>query len=141
MVDINGYVYIFPSIKVKWNIGETELDKIIFNNIPNLCIKQEYVQGSDFETNAFKKAVNMVEYMDISETIYEGVVETSYQNKTTITYSNCAGFNRKIRVGSAPSKRYSKMYGRSVKGKKRYVDHPRDRSKLTCIIHVNGGHY
>ena len=30
------------------------------------------------------------------------------------------------------------MSGRSSKRKKRYVDLPRDRSKLTCLIHGKG---
>ena len=46
--------------------------------MPNSCSKQEYVQVFDLGYITFKKAVNMFEHMDITEYIYEGVVEPSY---------------------------------------------------------------
>ena len=40
-----------------------------------------------------------------------------------------------MRGKSASSKKLSKMSKRAVKRKEIYVDHLRDQSKLTCLIH------
>ena len=42
--------------------------------MPNIWSKQEYVQVFDCKYITFKKAVNMFEWMEIAESIYEGVV-------------------------------------------------------------------
>ena len=44
----------------------------------NRWFKQAYVQGFDCEYISFKKAFDMFEKMEISESIYEFVVEPSY---------------------------------------------------------------
>ena len=49
------------------------------NSMPNSWIKQAHVQGFDCEPIRFKKAVNMFEIMEITESIYEGVVEPYYK--------------------------------------------------------------
>ena len=59
-------------------IGDTELNKILLNSIPNGWIMQAYVQVFDCESISFIKAVNMFELMEISESIYEGVVTPYY---------------------------------------------------------------
>ena len=41
---------------------------------------QAYVQDFDCESINFKKYVNMFERIEISKSIYEGVVEPSYKN-------------------------------------------------------------
>ena len=51
--------------------------------MPNSWSKQVYVQGFDWESITFKKAVNMFEQMKIVESIYEGVVEPSYKQCTS----------------------------------------------------------
>ena len=61
-------------------IDITELNKIILNSMHNIWYRHAYVQGFDCESITFKKAVNMLERMEIDESIYEGVVETSYKN-------------------------------------------------------------
>ena len=40
--------------------------------------KQAYVQGFHCETITFKKYVSMFEQMEITETVYEGVVEPCF---------------------------------------------------------------
>ena len=49
--------------------------------MPNVWNKQAYVQGFDYKTVTFKEYVNNFEHMEIVETIYEGVVGTSYYKK------------------------------------------------------------
>ena len=48
--------------------------------MPNRWSKQAYVQVFDCESITFKKVVNMVDSMEISESIYEGVVEPLKKN-------------------------------------------------------------
>ena len=60
-------------------IGITELNEILLNSIPNRWSKKAYVQGFDCESIYFKFFVNTFERMEIAESIYEGVVTTSYK--------------------------------------------------------------
>ena len=76
----------------------------------------------------------MFERMEIYESIYKGVVEPSYK-KTTSAYSNCTGHGRLKRGEDALSNTYSDISESTGKRRKIYVDHPRNRSKLTCLIH------
>ena len=66
------------------------MNVIVLNSIPNIWAKQAYVQCFDCESIPFKKTVNMFEQMEIAESIYEGVVETSYK-KPTRADANRAG--------------------------------------------------
>ena len=72
--------------------------------------------------------------MEITESIYEGVVEPSYQ-KPTREHANCADHNRKKRGESASSHTHYGMRENAGKQKKRYVDRPLGESK-TCLIHI-----
>ena len=72
--------------------------------------------------------------MEISGTIYEGVVEPSYKI-TTRGYNNHDGHNRKMIGVSASSKAYYKIGKCSGKRKQIYEDSTIYRSKLTCLIH------
>ena len=54
------------------------MNKILLNSIPTSWIKRAYFQGFDCEYIYLKKEVNMFGRMDISKSIYEGVVENSY---------------------------------------------------------------
>ena len=63
--------------------------------------------------------------MEISKSIYEGVVESSYQKKTTWADATCFGISSKIRWGAEPSRSYSKISGCTGNQKQRCVDHPR----------------
>ena len=56
----------------------TDIDEILLNSMPNSWSKQTYVQGSVCNYITLEKDVNMLENMDISEYIYEGVVEPYY---------------------------------------------------------------
>ena len=51
------------------------MSKIILNSMPNGWRNQTYVRGFDYEFINFKTSKNMFEHMEISETIYEGVLE------------------------------------------------------------------
>ena len=75
----------------------------------------------------------MFEHMEIAESIYEGVVETSYK-KTTGAYSNYAGNRRLKRVETVSSKNPSNMSESAGKCRKIYVDNPKDRYKPICLI-------
>ena len=59
-------------------ISVTKLNEILLNSIFNICSRQAYVQGFDCESITFKKDVNIFERMEISKSIYEGVVKPSY---------------------------------------------------------------
>ena len=56
---------------------EVKINEVILHNIPNGWSKQAFLQEFDFEAMIFKQSVNMFEHMDISETIYGGVVDNS----------------------------------------------------------------
>ena len=79
-------------------IIETELNSFLFHSRPNGLIRQAHVQGLDFESVTFQQYFNMFEHMEISESIYEGIVETSYLKKVIIEESNYASHCRKMRV-------------------------------------------
>ena len=76
----------------------------------------------------------MFKRMEVAETIYKGVVGPSYE-KPTISYDNHHGHIRKVGLVSALSKTHFKMGKCAVKHNQRYMDRPRDRSKLTSLIH------
>ena len=67
----------------------TELTDSLLNGMPNSWSKQAYLQVFEFESITFKKAVNMFENMNISESIYENVVELFYKNY----YCRCQPFS------------------------------------------------
>ena len=66
----------------------------------NIWSRQAYVQGFDCEFISFKISVNMFERMEISESIYEGVVTPSYKKNTRAEY-NRSGIIRNKRVEDA----------------------------------------
>ena len=76
------------------NIGVTEINEILLNSVPNIWYRRAYV-------HTFKKAVNMFEHMEISESIYECVVEPSYK-KTNRADDNSVGHIRQ-NIGEAVS--------------------------------------
>ena len=76
MVDINEYLAALKGAKASDNIGEKELKEILLNGMPNGQSNQSYMQGFCCETIPLKY-VNMFERMEISETIYEGFLQTS----------------------------------------------------------------
>ena len=78
------------------NIGVTELKKVILNSMPNSWSRKAYAQGFDCEYITLKKSVHMFERIEISESIYEGVVEHSYK-KPTRSDANRAGHRRQKR--------------------------------------------
>ena len=78
----------------------------------------------------------MFECMEISESIYEGVVEPSYK-KLTRADSNRAGHCRKNRGEAASLCNRPKKGESTDKRRKRHVDTPTGKSK-TCLIHGPG---
>ena len=63
-------------------IGITELNEILLNSMTTIWSKKAYVQGFNCKSIPFEKSVNMFERVEISESIYEGVVTTSYKKTT-----------------------------------------------------------
>ena len=61
--------------------------------MPTICIRKVRVQGFNYETITLK-SVNIFEFMEMAECIYEGVVETSYK-KLTREDNNCYSHSRK----------------------------------------------
>ena len=105
------------------NIGVTELNKTLLNIMPIIWSRQDYVQGFDYESITFKKTVNMFEHMEISESIYEGIVEPSYK-KPTRADANRSGHIRQKR-GEPDSSWTRPDKGESAgKRRKRHVDSP-----------------
>ena len=105
--------------------------------MPNIWSKKAYVQIFDCEYITFKAYINMFERMEIAESIYKGEVETSHKIPTRED-SNRSGHSNKMRIEVALSNTYSKFSESAGKQRKQYVDHPKDISKPTCIIHGSG---
>ena len=115
---------------------EMRINKILLNSMPNRWSRQLFVQVFDCETIT-KKSANNIERMEISESMLEGVVEPYYK-KPTRADANRAGHIRKMRGESNLSDTCSEMSESASKCRKRYVDHPKDRFKITHIIHGPG---
>ena len=54
MIELNEYLSYFPGSKSSEKIGDTKLNEILLNSIPNGRIKQAYVQGFCCESIALK---------------------------------------------------------------------------------------
>ena len=76
LIELNEYLALFHGAALSDKFGVTDLNKSLLNSMPNSWSKQAYVQG--FDRDFFFKAVNIFEKMEISGSIYEGVVEPSY---------------------------------------------------------------
>ena len=135
-IDIKEYLSVFLGEKSSDKICEMQLNEILLNSVPNTWIRHSYVQWFDCETITLKE-LNMFERMEILEYIHEGVIEPCYK-KNNIEDANHAGHSRKIRGESGLSTTYFDMSDISDKLIKSYVDHPKYRSKLTCLIHGSG---
>ena len=66
-------------------IGVTKLNEVLLNSMPNSWSNQEYVQGFDCGSILFKISPNMFDHMELSESIYEGVVLPSYKKYSVIS--------------------------------------------------------
>ena len=78
----------------------------------------------------------MFECTDIAESIYEGVVKSSYKNSTGADTTH-AGHSSKKRGESASSHTHYKMSERNGKHRNIYVDYLTVKSKA-CLIHGLG---
>ena len=47
MIDINDYLDLFPGENSSEKFVDIELDEILLSSIPNIWIRQSYVQGYD----------------------------------------------------------------------------------------------
>ena len=74
--------------------------------------------------------------MEIAESIYEGVVETSYK-KPTRADAKHSDHIRQNRGEAAPSHTHSAMGENAGKRRKQYADHPTGKSK-TCLMYGSG---
>ena len=79
----------------------------------------------------------MFKLIEIEESIYGGVIEPSYE-KPTGEYSNPAGPSSKMGGESILSNTFPGMSKSAGKNRKRYLDHSKDISKPTCLIHIPG---
>ena len=77
-IDLNEYFASFPGGTFDSKISVTKLNEIILNSMTNSLSRHYYVQVFCCESITFKMAVNMFERMEISESIYEVVVESPY---------------------------------------------------------------
>ena len=80
LIELNMYLASFPGEKLSNKIIMTDLNEILLNSMTNSWRKKAYVHIFDCGYITFKKDVNMFKRMDISESIYKGVVEPSYKN-------------------------------------------------------------
>ena len=101
--------------------------------MPTNWSKQGYLQGFDWESITFKKAVHMIESMEIAESIYRGVVEHSYK-KPTWEDANRAGNIRHKRAEAASAWTRPEKGESSGKRIKQHLDSSTGKSK-TCLIH------
>ena len=69
-IDLNEYLVSLLGATFPDNIGVTQLNEILLNNMPTSWSKHAYVQGFDCESITIKKTVNMFERMEIAEFIY-----------------------------------------------------------------------
>ena len=67
-----------PEANISDKICITDLDEILLNSISNIWSNQEYVQVFDSESIHFKGAITMFDIMEISEYIYDVVVESPF---------------------------------------------------------------
>ena len=65
--------------------------------ITNGCIRQDYVQGFEFEAVTFKQAINIFKHMELAKMFYKGVLESSYKTKTTSSESTHSSHSSKMR--------------------------------------------
>ena len=78
LIDLNEYLAYFSGATLSYEVDVTELNVILLNSMPNSWSKQDYVHGFDYESILFKKVVNKFERMEITESIYKNLVESSY---------------------------------------------------------------
>ena len=95
IVKLNDYLAIFPGSKEGDKLRETELNVIILHSILNGCTRQDCGQIFDFEVVTLKKAINMFDHMEVSESIYKGVLYYYYKMKTTRSEFTLFGNRRK----------------------------------------------
>ena len=50
LIDLNEYLAAFPVARASDNIGETDLNEILLNSMPNGWSNQAYVQGFYYKT-------------------------------------------------------------------------------------------
>ena len=79
LIDMNEYLDSFPGATLADKIYVTGFNDIVLNRMPSSWSKQAYVRGFGYESISFKNAVKMFERMETAESIYKGVVETSYK--------------------------------------------------------------
>ena len=130
---MNDFLASFPGATLDDKIDVTELNEIILNRITKSWSKQDHAQGFCYKSISFKKAVNMFEGIEISESIYGGVIQPSYK-KPIWTDTNPDGNRRQNRGEDASSKTHPTRGESSGKRQKWYIDHRKIESK-TCLIH------
>ena len=139
LINLNEYLDSYLGETLADKIDLTGLNEILLNSMPTGWYKQAYIQGFDCESISLKKAVNIFEHTEITESIYEGVVEPYYK-KPTWEDSNraCHGRNK---IGEAALSNTCPATGESArKRQKQYVDRSKSESEI-CLIHGPGHSY
>ena len=67
IIDLNEYLTAFTGAKASDEIGETKLNTILLNSMPNGQSQHGYTQGFDFKSIDFLKGFNMFEHMQIAD--------------------------------------------------------------------------
>ena len=78
LIDISEYLESFTGATLNDKIGATKLSEILLNSMPNSCSRQANLKVFDCESITFNKVVDIFELMEISNSIYKGVVEPSH---------------------------------------------------------------
>ena len=134
LVGNNAYLVEFPGEKLSGNIGQTELNEIVFSNMPNGCIKKAYMQGFYCNIINFKILLTCLNAWKFCK--YYMKLLWNLIIKTTGVDYNCVDHRRQNIVEVDSSNIYSSMGKHASKCRKRYAYFPRYRSQLTCLIHV-----
>ena len=88
MLKLDWYFDVFIWSKACTKIGETGFNKVLLYIMPNCWISKAYMQVLYDEDDTFKLSINMFGCMEISDDIYEGIVEPS---KFTREEATCSG--------------------------------------------------
>ena len=78
LIGFNEYLASFRGATMSYKMCVTELNTILLKSMPDIFSKQAYVQGFDCEAVSFKRAADIFDYMEMSESVNEDVVPPSY---------------------------------------------------------------
>ena len=107
----------FPGEKISDKFFVTEMNGIFLIGMPNIWSQKAYVKVFYCVYINFKAAINIFEYMEIAQSVYEGVIKPSYEISTWED-ANCASHSSNKRRGSDLSQIHPTMGARAENRKK-----------------------